>query len=177
MFDLHQNNQETRIPCGRPASAAETIPVTLLDPILAQFSEDWRSIVPTEDDNSLARTLCVGLSKKFDGEEVRKKAMLDILTQHGIYARGGTIQPLKAKATYRTDGELITALFRYMILEIKNEIGYGGSEPFYEAILYYLESFRELREKVMDKESGSNFPCLIMLHFGTCSLGSYSTQH
>src|SRR5262249_35957004 len=69
---------------------------------------------------------------------------------------------------YSTDGDIQHRDYRYVIAEMKNEIGSGGAEPYAQASLYYLES---TRQQALAHPT-SVLPALLVLIFGACiSLG------
>ena len=56
---------------------------------------------------------------------------------------------------FTTDGDLSIGNYRFLIAELKNEIGF-------QAILYFLEATRKLAARNLN----SVLPCIIVLIFG-----------
>ena len=100
------------------------------------------------------------MSKFFENESQRQLAFIDILRSHSI-----GIVP-SSFAGYHTDGDLHVNGRRYMILEVKSEVGSKGAEPYCQAILYYVGGSRDEVEKASKMDAQFNFPCLIITLFG-----------
>ncbi|KAF8802373.1 hypothetical protein BYT27DRAFT_7173144 [Phlegmacium glaucopus] len=146
----------------RPPSAATTIPPTLHHPIFGKFIDDCQMHVPTREDNALVLALSA-LSQIFENETARAAAFREILKNHGIM----TIATGVEGTEYKTDGDMQYNGLRYLIIEVKLEIGSTGAEPLFQAILYYLESMR----KQMTTSLGSPLPCLIIYLFVGAHVG------
>ena len=93
-------------------------------------------------------------------EDGRQDTVLRVFENHKMYIKPTTIRK------YRTDGDLSSGEFRYLIFEFKNEIGSAGAEPFLQAILYYLEATRVFAVK---HRNSVLVPCIIVLIFGALS--------
>jgi len=63
---------------------------------------------------------------------------------------------------FTTDGDLSIGNYRFLIAKFKNEIGSTAAEPFFQAILYFLEATRKLATHHLN----SILPCIIVLIFG-----------
>ena len=92
----------------------------------------------------------------YDEEHKRKETVLKLFRKHGMDAKPTMI------GKYTTDGDLSIGEFRLLIAEFKNEVGSKGAEPFFQAILYYLEATRNLASEYHN----SVLPCIIVLIFG-----------
>jgi hypothetical protein len=148
----------------RPPYAAPSIPIALLHPVFAQFVDDCQNHTPTADDNKLVLTLSTDMSEFFADEKSRAARFREILMEHGIMLAASEIEGSLCK----TDGDIRWKGLCYLILEAKNELGGGGAEPLFEAILYYLKCMRKWSEK----DARSRLPCLIMYLSGS-SFDSY----
>ena len=89
-------------------------------------------------------------------ENGRQKALLTVFNEHQV--------PLKPTFIdkFATDDELSIGEHRFLIAELKNEIGSVDAEPFFQAVLYFLESTQELALRHLN----SNLPSIIVLIFG-----------
>jgi hypothetical protein len=148
-------------------AAAHDIPLTLLHPIFGKFVDDCEKHVPTREDNLLAHGLRYTMSKIFSDESERVHEFIEILRQQGIEARGSELY--SEGTTCRTDGDIQVNGFRFVIIEFKNEIGAGGSEPLLQGIWYYQRSVcggGEMRMQVANYPN-SLLPCLILYAFGS----------
>jgi hypothetical protein len=157
-FANQQKNSTTAIACGRPRGTADTIPVTLLHPIFGRFLDDIDTHEPTTEDNAFAHELSTIMADFHAREEVRGFALLKVLQKWGISLVQTTIDGTQ----YRTDGDLQHNQHRYMIAELKNEVGSGTAEPYCQAAAYYLES----TQKLAPDFPKSPLPCLLLYIFG-----------
>jgi hypothetical protein len=150
-------------------TAAHDIPLTLLHPIFGKFVDDCEKHVPTREDNLLAHGLRYTMSKIFSDESERVHEYIEILREHGIEARGPGLD--SEGTTYRTDGDIQVNGFRFVIIEVKNEIcsGSGGSDPLLQGIWYYQQSVCGGGKMHMQvaKYPNSMLPCLILYAFGS----------
>ncbi|KXN89199.1 hypothetical protein AN958_05902 [Leucoagaricus sp. SymC.cos] len=154
--------QETdaQIVWSRPPDADATIPVTLYHPIFRQFVGDCKNHQPTDKDNKLVRELTAAMSKFFPSEDVRAAELRDILQDNGIPAIITTISV--EDNFFCTDGAIESNHHLTVIIDVKEEIGSKGAEPYAQAILYYAHSDWEKSEEYLT----FNFPCLIITVFG-----------
>ena len=146
--------------CNRPPFAFHPIPVTLLHPIFGQFVDDTERIEPTAKDNKLVRDLAYVMSSFHKNETKRGEKICDALTESGIQLVQTSIEGI----SYMTDGDMQHAGYRYIIAEMKNEIGSSGAEPYVQASMHYLESTR--KQALAHPESV--LPTLLVLFFGVC---------
>jgi hypothetical protein len=161
LFRKEQAISERTIYCNRPPNAFDPIPVTLLHPVFGRFVDDTENVEPTAADNRLVRDLAYVMSSFHDNETQRGDKIREVLTESGIHL----VQTVVEGQQYRTDGDMQHAGYRYIIAEMKNEIGAKGAEPYAQASLYYLESTR----KQALAHPGSVLPTLLVLVFGGCA--------
>ena len=143
---------------NRPPSAAGIIPVTLLHPIFGQFVDDCDTHMPKREDNALVFALSKAMSEFYDDEDSRASHFREILAEHGIEMVATRIEGTK----YQTDGDMQTKRHRYLIAEVKGEIGSKGAEPLFQVGWYYQESTK----KPAQDKGGSPLPCLLIYLFG-----------
>ncbi|KAG2058628.1 hypothetical protein BDR06DRAFT_1030345 [Suillus hirtellus] len=119
--------------CNRPRRAADSLPVTLLEPIFGEFVDDCQNYQPTDHDNDFVWKLSENMSSFHPDELTRMNVFRHLLRGYGIILHSSAIGSTK----YTTDGHFLSAdgNFVQVILEGKNEIGSGGAEPFAESIL------------------------------------------
>jgi hypothetical protein len=96
------------------------------------------------------------MRKIYDEEHKRKETVLKLFRKHGMDVKPTMI------GKFTTDGDLSIGEFRLLIAEFKNEVGSKGAEPFFQAVLYYLEATRSLASEYHN----SVLPCIIVLIFG-----------
>ncbi len=148
--------KDTRIPCNRPSSPPTSLPPTLLHPVFGNFIDDAENCIPTADDVQFLHAFVAVMRDIYDEEHKRKETVLKLFRKHGIDAKPTMI------GKYTTDGDMSIGEFRLLIVEFKNEVGSKGAEPFFQAILYYLEATRSLASEYHN----SVLPCIIVLIFG-----------
>ena len=151
---------DRRIEWTRPPDGTLTTPVTLLHPVFGRFIDDYNTHEPTSKDNAFVSDLSFQMSKFFDNETQRQEAFIDILRSHSI-----RIVP-SSFAGDHTAGDLYVDDRRYMILEVKSEVGSEGAEPYCQAVLRYIGVNKNEVEKASMKDVHFNFPCLIITLFG-----------
>ena len=151
-----------------PPSAAATIPITLLHPVFGQFVDDRQHHTPMMDDNELVLSLSRAMSKFYVDEYARAAKFREILMEHGIMLAASEIEGSRCK----TDGDLGWKGLCYIILEAKNELGGGGAEPLFEAMLYYLKSMRKRSEE----DARARLPSLIIYLSGAPLISSYRAR-
>ena len=157
-FKIHQQSPAA-FHFNRPPSAAATIPVTLHHSIFGQFVDDCKTHIPTKEDNELAFALSSGMSELYDNENDRATAFRSILRDHGIIIQETFLEGTRC----HTDGDMQCNHIRYLILEVKMEIGSKGAEPLFQAIWYYQRSMGG----ISNDNPSSSLPCLLILLFGT----------
>lgn len=178
-FSIFQSTSG-RIEWTRPPDGTLSVPVTLLDPIFGRFVDECRDYeakseknscrflddqhnheVESESEiNSLVLELSSQMSKFFENEKERQEAFIRIFRDFGI-----GIMPSSSDG-FITDGDLHVNGRRYMILEVKSEVGSKGAEPYCQAVLYYMNGIRNDVEKAFKEDVPFNFPCLIITLFG-----------
>lgn len=157
-FRVRQNTPGKTMYCNRPLEASSPIPLELLHPVFGEFKDDRENCEPTVEDNALFLELTQAMSKQYDDEGRRGTAIRQVFANHGIYALETKIEGTR----YGTDGDISWDNYRFVIFEIKNELGSTGCEPLFQAILYYLE----LTWRQAVKLQGSALPCLIIVIAG-----------
>ncbi|KAI5986002.1 hypothetical protein EDC04DRAFT_2589995 [Pisolithus marmoratus] len=153
---------DRKIEWTRPPDGIPTIPVTLLHTVFGEFVDECRTHEPTSEDNTFVLELSSQMSKFFENESQRQKTFMEILRNHNI----GIVASSIADSDYQTDGDVHVNGCRYMILEVKSEVGSKGAEPYCQAILYYFEGSKDEVTKASKKQTQFNFPCLIITLFG-----------
>ncbi|KDR79311.1 hypothetical protein GALMADRAFT_1233107 [Galerina marginata CBS 339.88] len=142
--------------CNRPHGYASTLPISLLHPVFGDFVEDAKDYVPTPDDAKFLLAFVQAMANIYTNERSRQQEIHTIFHEHKIDINGTSIGP------YTTDGDLSFGRFRLLIAEFKNEVGSKGAEPFFQAILYFLEATRILATQHLN----SVLPCILVLVFG-----------
>jgi hypothetical protein len=162
-FEDLQGNPREQIFCSRPREVADPIPVTLLEPIFAQFVDDCRceDYELTDDDHAFAVELSHEMCKFQPSEPVRMDKFRKIFHAHGITLHAGTI----GHSQVSTDGHLLDGTHVKVILEGKNEIGSGGAEPFLQSLLYYRK-FLSFVEQDVFEEHKAILPCFHLVCAG-----------
>ena len=89
-------------------------------------------------------------------EHERQQALLTVFEDHQIPIKPTLI------GKFATDGDLPIGEYGFLIAELKNEIGSKGAEPFFQAVLYFLE----VTQKLATQHLNSVLPCIIVLIFG-----------
>src|SRR5882762_1328797 len=108
------------------------IPITLLHPLFGQCIDDHQQHTPTVDDNELFWSLSRAMSKFNIDEYFRAAKFREILMEHSIMLTVSEMEGSRCKM----DGDLWWKSLCYIILEAKNQLGGGGAEPLFEAMLY-----------------------------------------
>ena len=160
-----QRNKQHMIPCNRPPWAASSIPSTLLHPIFGEFKDDCQNYKPTAADNKLVLTLSTEMSHFFDNEAARASKFREILRDSDIDTSATVVEG----TGFTTDGDIQLKGFRFVILEIKNEIGSKGAEPHAQAISYYIHSTKPSAPS----RPGFRFPCILITLVGELSISIF----
>lgn len=143
--------------CSRPHGVAGPIPVTLLEPIFAQFVDDCQNYEPTDNDHAFVAELSREMCDFYPSEHDRLYNFRRIFEDYGITLHSGTVGSSRAQM----DGH------PKVILHGKNEIGGGGAEPFVEAILHNREFFQSVKNRQnVFKEHKAVLPCFHLICFG-----------
>ncbi|OJA11766.1 hypothetical protein AZE42_06317 [Rhizopogon vesiculosus] len=114
-----------------PDKASHFVPLTLLEPIFAQFVDDFQNYRPTDEDNRFVRELSERMSffypDRYSGMDVLK----EVLNSYGI----------SAQCVMSVD-EPLSEKFMAMITKGRNGLENGGLSPFLaEANYYYYLKF------------------------------------
>ncbi|KAG1720973.1 uncharacterized protein EDB91DRAFT_1064611 [Suillus paluster] len=162
-FRERQLDTKIQIACGRPREIEETIPATLLHPAFGQFIDDSLTHTVTEEDNNLVGKLAHVMSALYEDENKRADAVSEVL--EGYHLRFHLKRKIQGTA-YETDGDMSIDVNNrrhpYVIVEFKNEAAKSNSEPYLQALMYYLQSTRTYAPSL----SGSTLPCLLVVIFG-----------
>jgi hypothetical protein len=164
-FRERQRDKKLQIACGRPRNIEETIPATLLHPVFGEFIDDCRNHTITEEDNNLADELANVMSALYDHENKRVDEVSEVLVRYRLgFHLNGKVQG----TAYVMDADLSIDLHNnrhpFVIAEFKNEAATSSSEPYMQALAYYLESTRASAPRM----SGSALPCFLLVIFGQC---------
>ena len=144
------------IPCNRPYNSPAALPLSLLHPIFGQFVDDAEDYVPTSDDPAFFFKFVEAMAAIYNLEKERMEAVLKVFQDSAMDVKRTGI------GNYTTDGDMSYDKFRFAFFEFKNEVGSKGAEPFFQAILYYLEATRGFAAQ----HSDSVLPSIIVLIFG-----------
>ena len=158
--DFKKGQEKAPIFCNRPHDTAKTLPLRLCHPVFGDFMDNCESFKPTLEDKEFLNEFVVAMSNFYDTEKDRQTKILELFRTAGI-----DLQPNKIIGTdYTTDGSSFLAGHLLSVLvELKNEIGSTKSEPYLQAVLYFLEATR----KYVSQYLHSGLPCIILLIFGT----------
>ena len=178
-FMKRQERSNEMIFCSRPYSAFEAVPPTLLCPQFSQFVIDIDSCTPSTLDIEHFHELCTQMSDIFIRELPRNIRFIEIMRKFGF-----PDLERKVIGEFYNDGGLdvyvteIDQVVSYCILEVKNEIGKGTGEPTVQAALYWLEAIRLFTKERGDKIfSQTNFPAVLLLHYGESCCSTYLFVH
>ncbi|KAI9455631.1 hypothetical protein HD554DRAFT_2225709 [Boletus coccyginus] len=161
-FRKTQRAENTQIPCGRPREPEEIIPVTLLHPVFGQFVDDCQTGTMTQEDNQFVGKLANAMSDLYEKEADRvqvvgglfKEDHFDFVFHQKIPGTLFAVDALMSLDSQRNPP--------YVIAEFKNEAAISASEPYMQAVAYYLEATRAYAPKM----SGSTLPCFLLVLFG-----------
>ena len=151
-----------QIPCGRPRNPEELIPVTLLHPVFGQFVDDCQTGRMTEDDNQFVGKLANVMSDLYPNETQRVKELDTIFKS--VYLDLNINEKIPG-TNYAMDASLFADdpnLPPYFIAEFKNEAAISKSEPYMQAVAYYLEATKTYAPRM----SNSTLPCFLLIAFG-----------
>ncbi|KAG2335614.1 hypothetical protein BDR05DRAFT_971585 [Suillus weaverae] len=162
-FRERQRDEKLQIACGRPRDLEEAIPATLLHPVFGQFIDDCQTHTITEEDNNLVDELANVMSALYGAENKRLDAVSEVFAEYRLGFRlNGKVQG----TAYVTDADMSVEVNNnrhpYVIAEFKNEAANSSSEPYMQAVAYYLESTRTFASRM----SGSALPCFLFILFG-----------
>ena len=129
------------------------LPLALLDPVFAKFTDDCRTAKPTAAAYECARHLKIEMNR-FYGDEVHPvHALCEILTIGGFEINPGPI----GESNTRTNGHFFRLL---ILLEATDEVVWTGADPTLQALLYY-EIFTQ-HYKLWTDVLSSVYPCFII---------------
>ncbi|OJA12588.1 hypothetical protein AZE42_06901, partial [Rhizopogon vesiculosus] len=77
--------------CNRPRDAAGPVPVTLLEPIFAEFVDDCKNYQPTAADSQFVRELSEEMCGFYTQEPMRMHKFRELFLRHGIELHADTI--------------------------------------------------------------------------------------
>lgn len=155
-----QKTEDQKIVWSRPSSADATIPVTLMNNIFRRFIDDCENYIPNRQDNELVLELMGEMSAFYSHEGARAARLRNILTVYGLPFVTSTIT--SKGHNYTTDGSVEVNGNLLTIVEVKEEIGSKGAEPYAQSILYYTHSTMEKAPNFPN----FNFPALLIAVFG-----------
>jgi hypothetical protein len=162
-FRERQQDPKIQIACGRPREVEETIPVMLLHQAFGQFMDDIQTYTATEEDNNFIGKFAHVMSALYENEGQRLEAVSDVLDGYHIRLR---LNRKVHGTAYATDGDMSVDVHNrrhpFIIVEFKNETASSNSEPYMQALMYYLQSTRTYAPTL----SGSTLPCLLVAIFG-----------
>jgi hypothetical protein len=158
-FQELQKDKATFYDCGRPADKEGRIPLTLLHPIFGQFVDEAKNIAPTRQDYATADQLRRDMCAFYSTEGKRRKQLCKILEEYGILIHPGNI----GASQDSTDGHFCKRNHPMLIVELKNEIGWKGAEPFLQALLYYCVFCDQYN---LWDDGSTCHPCLIIFLAG-----------
>jgi hypothetical protein len=162
-FRERQRDKKLQIACGRPRELEEAIPATLLHPVFGQFIDDSRTHTITENDNNLVDELANAMSAIYENENKRVETVNEVLSRYNL---GFRLNSKVQGTTYFTDADMSVEVqnnqHRFVIAEFKNEAATSSSEPYMQALSYYLESTRAYAPRM----SGFALPCFLLILFG-----------
>ena len=155
-FASHQRKVIPPFYFNRPPSTAATIPITLYEPIFAQFQDDCETYMPTQEDHAFVLKHTLSMSNFYDTEKARAEQSRADMATYGLDFLATEIR------NYCTNGDLRCGEFCYSLLEYKGEIGLTGAEPLFQAGGYYAAFTRDYCKA----NWFSHLPCFILYAFG-----------
>lgn len=151
--------------CSRPLEAEDPIPVTLMEPIFAEFLDDCQTYKPTDEDNCFVRNLSYQMSMFHPTELARMDEFREQLKAYKITLGNDTV----GRTQCQTDDHLMVDKFPVVIAKGNNEIGSGGGDPFAQALIYYHLFIQNLdNDELKVARLCSVFPCFHIIVFGPC---------
>jgi hypothetical protein len=116
----------------RPTNLEPTIPMTLLHPILNEFSHDCDTYEANNKDYRFAQDLSA-MSLFFSNESERQELFLKICANIGIEFGRRSVPG----TNYITNGTIHVKNWPSLIIELKLEAGSAGVESVFQAAAYY----------------------------------------
>jgi hypothetical protein len=133
------------------------LPLGLLDPIFGKFIDDAKNCQPTLDDREFLFAFVVAMADIYESAYERRKALLTTFRDHEI-----PINLTMIDKNFMTDGDLSIGQYRFLIAELKDEVGSMGGEPFDQANHCFFRATRNLATE----HPNSVLPCIIVVTFG-----------
>lgn len=146
--------------CCRPVGREPHLPLALLDPVFAAFIEESQAGVLTCEDYAVARRLRIATCEFFEDNDYRASVLRLELGSYDMFLASGNI----GSSGLSTHGHIDCNNRPVLILEVRNEIGVGSSEPSIQAMLYYDTFCYEYK---LWKDA-SLHPCFILSLAGKC---------
>ncbi|KAG2047686.1 hypothetical protein BDR06DRAFT_1013629 [Suillus hirtellus] len=161
-FSTKQDQQEYL--CNHPCRAVDPVPITLLEPIFAEFVDDCHKYEPTVHNNNFVLQLLEKMAFFYPNELARMNTFRQVLWDYSIMLNASMV----GSTGCMTDRHLLSTngQFVLMIIEGKNEIGSGAAEPFMEVMLYYRKFMEDLKVEIA--RLWSFIPCIHIIVFGAC---------
>ncbi|KAJ1301447.1 hypothetical protein OPQ81_008705 [Rhizoctonia solani] len=147
-YKKYQENPHHRILSGRPADATG-LPIGLYHSIFDSFQKRINSTPPDVTPKQLTDTLRLitasqNIYAKEPGAQGRVEALAPILDS----LLGCSIGMYETKGT-KSDGSILSRNGAYcMVMEIKNEIGTGGSDPSIQGAIEFAKYWSQVKFKV-----------------------------
>jgi hypothetical protein len=150
---LVKKGYKEKLVCHRYATEKRGIPVTLMCPFFGDFVRNCYFINIDSNDCTFAMKLMSKMSGRFEDENARAEEFRDILREYGINL------VTQSTGKYVNHGSINFAESNYWlcIVELKNEKGEGGGDPYMQAIAYYLKKFEE-----RGSASDIRIPCILL---------------
>ncbi|KAG2052964.1 hypothetical protein BDR06DRAFT_1009092 [Suillus hirtellus] len=117
-FSMKQDQQEYL--CNHPHRATDPVPITLLEPIFAEFVDDCQKYEPTVYDNDFVLQLSEKMASFYPNELMQMNTFRQVLWDYGIILNASMVGSTRCT----TDRHLLSTngQFVLMIIEGKNEI-------------------------------------------------------
>ncbi|KAF9002684.1 hypothetical protein BDQ17DRAFT_1542161 [Cyathus striatus] len=162
-FQKQENFKEQGYNYPRPVEREHRLPLTLLDPLFAEFVHNFQLVKPTEIAYECALKLRQRMNDFYDKETERAEVIREILNKLGFNIQPGQVHhnPNGSKFSYRSDGHIDISGSPVIVLEVKNEFSAAHTEPILQAVLYF-----DYMVKGIKNLSQSLYPCIILTVVG-----------
>ncbi|KAI9566662.1 hypothetical protein HD554DRAFT_2329646 [Boletus coccyginus] len=132
--------------------------------IFGQFVDDCQTGTMTQEDNQFVGKLANAMSDLYEKEADRIQAVGGLFRETDLDFRihekdTGTWYTMDAHMSLDSD---LNPGPPYMVAGFKNEAAISASEPYIQAVAYYLEATRTYAPKML----GSTLPCFLLVLFG-----------
>jgi hypothetical protein len=126
-----------------PLVVKESIPVMLLHLAFGQFTDDVQTYIATNKDNNFISKFAHVMSALYENEDQRLEAVSDVLNGYHIHLHLNC----KVQGTaYAIDRDMSINIHNhyhsFVIVKVKNKTVTSNSEPYMQALMYYLQSTR-----------------------------------